>query len=108
MRLIESNGIIRKTATLLLIVAVVGLLVTATHGRYQPESDPVHFLYTAAKMKVAPPPVCLPPPACVFPNVLSPQPNLWTAFRIKSEKFEFRQVGLSVALQHRSPPFLLS
>jgi len=108
MRSNNSKRILTVTSTVLLIVAVVALSVIATHGRYQPDSDPAHFLYTAAKMKVAPPPVCIPPSTYVFPDVLSTQPDLWTIFLQKSEKLAFRQIGLTVSLQHRSPPSLLA
>jgi hypothetical protein len=93
---------------MLLILAVVALSVIATHGRYVPESDPVHFLPTATKMNVAPLVAFAPPVMFEFAKVVPPQARFWALPRRQSEQLELRQIGLTVSLQHRSPPSLLA
>lgn len=104
MRLCNPKRILTSTALVLLILAMAALSVTATHGRFLPESDPVHFLYAATKMNVAPPVVFVPPIVFAFAKVVPLQTSFWTLPRQKSEQFELPQIGLTVSLQHRSPP----
>lgn len=106
MRLDRCKRILTASAAVLLILAVVGCSVTATHGRYQPKSDPAHFLYISIKMNVTPPVVFAAPPTLTFPDVLPAPTNFWMLGADESERLELRQIGLTVSLQHRSPPFL--
>jgi hypothetical protein len=106
MRPDSCKRILTASAAVLLILAVVGCSVTATHGRYQPESDPAYFLYTSIKMNVTPPVVFAAPPTYASPEVLPAPSNFWMLGADESERLEIRQIGLTVSLQHRSPPFL--
>ena len=107
MRLDISTRILARSVVVLLILAVASLSVVATHGRYLPESDPVHFLPTATKMNVAAP-VALAPPVYAIVGVVPAQPDFWSQPFRAFQKLELRQIGLTVALQHRSPPSFLA
>lgn len=108
MRANNSKRILATAAIMLLIMAVAALSVVATHDRYLPESDPAHFLPTATKMNVAPPVVFAPPPVYVFTKVTPDQSGLWTSPFQESAPLDLRQIGLTVSLQHRSPPSLVA
>lgn len=98
----------KLAAIVMLIFAVAGLSVTATHGRYLPDSDPAHFLPSATKMNVAPPVVLAPPPVCTLAKIPLVQILFWTLPLDEFEKLDLRQIGLTVSLQHRSPPSFLA
>jgi hypothetical protein len=91
---------------LLLLFAVAGLSTVAKDSQYLPKSHPAHYLNISSKMKVSSPaPVLdraplhavakIEPPRYVarFPRREDPPPPL-----------AIQQIGLRMALQHRSPP----
>jgi hypothetical protein len=105
MRRNNSKGILAKAAILLLLVAVAGLSTLAKHSQYLPKSNPTHFFSNAAKMDVAHLPVIfLPAPAYPVAKIAPPEPAFRMLLQIFPEKIELPQIGLTVSLQHRSPP----
>ena len=108
MRFDPYRRILTLGAITLLIFAVAGLSVTASHARYLSQSDPAHIITSIAKMNVAPPVTFAPPPAYTLAKIPPVQPNFWVLPLDELEKLELRQIGLTVSLQHRSPPSFLA
>lgn len=92
----------------LLILAVTGLSLVATHGRFVSQSDPDHFITKIAKMNVAPPTAFAPPPAYTLSELLPAPAKFSIVAAPEAEWLVVRQIGLTVSLQHRSPPFSLA
>jgi hypothetical protein len=101
-RLFNIAGIV------LLMLAVAGLSLAVTHGRFLSKSDPNHFITKVAKMNVAPPTILAPPPTYTFSDVLPAPSNFWIFAAIEAQCLVVRQIGLTVSLQHRSPPCSLA
>jgi hypothetical protein len=108
MRFDHYRRILTLAAIALLILAVAGLSVTASHARYLSKSDPAHIITSIAKMNVAPPVTFAPPPAYTLVKIPPVQTHFWTVPLDECDGLELRQIGLTVSLQHRSPPPFLA
>jgi hypothetical protein len=100
-----SKSVLERAAILLLLVALAGLSALAKHSDYLPKSNPTHYTSQAAKMDV----VHLSAdfvPARVHrvDGLVPPKPERPGLPLTSSERPELPQIGLSVSLQHRSPP----
>lgn len=109
MRRNDSKRILAKAAIVLLLVAVPGLSTLAKHSEYLPKSNPTHFFSNTTKMNVAHLPVLFfPAPMYPVAKVLPAEPAYRTSPPVSSEKIDLPQIGLTVSLQHRSPPSSLA
>jgi hypothetical protein len=92
----------------LLLFAVAGLSTLAKNSQYFPKSNPTHYVNIATKMKAAPSRVVvqrerLSPVAKVPP----PKSEALNRHAVKEEAdLPFPAVGITVSIQHRSPPSL--
>ena len=90
----------------LLLFAVAGLSTLAKNSQYFPKSNPTHYVNIAAKMKPAPSRVVvqrerLSPVAKVLP----PKSEVLNRYAAKEEaNLPLPSVGVTVSVQHRSPP----
>ena len=95
-----------NASIVLLLFAVAGLSTLAKNSQYFPKSNPTHYVNIAAKMKAAPSRVVvqrdrLSPVAKVVP----PKPEIPNKYAVKEEAdLPFPSVGVTVSIQHRSPP----
>ena len=90
----------------LMLFAVAGLSTLAKNSQYFPKSNPTHYVNIAAKMKPAPSRVVvqrerLSPVAKVLP----PKSEVLNRYAAKEEaNLPLPSVGVTVSVQHRSPP----
>ena len=90
---------------LFLLVALTGLSTFAKYTPYLPKTNPSHFVNHATKMKVAQSPVVL-DRAPLYPvaTVIPLRPAYRPRRTDKPVAPPIQLVGLTVSLQHRSPP----
>lgn len=94
-----------KTAIVVLLFSVAGLATLAKNGQYYPQSNPVHQVSVTIKMNLAHSPVhitgCeLQRAATIVPTRLPMQ-----VLRVASVPAPLvLRIGLTVSMQHRSPP----
>jgi hypothetical protein len=90
----------------LLLFAVPTLATLAKNSWYLPQSNPGHYLNTASKMQVRHCPVILEKtPLQATTKLPMPQPIARSTREADSEPPK-PSIGVTVSLQHRSPPFL--
>jgi hypothetical protein len=93
------------TALVLLVIQMVGLSVLAKENQALPNSNPEHFLSNATKMIVRHLPALLLPALLeVVVQAVPLQPGFRVIYAIWPERVEVPQIGLTILLQHRSPP----
>ena len=90
----------------LLLCAVPALATLAKNSWYLPQSNPGHYLNIASKMQVRHCPVILEKtPLQATAKLPMPQPIAPSTREADSEPPK-PSIGVTVSLQHRSPPFL--
>ena len=95
-----------NVAIVALLFAVAGLSTLAKNSQYFPKSNPTHYVNIATKMKAAPSRVVvqrerLSPVAKVLP----PKSEVLNRYAAKEEaNLPLPSVGVTVSVQHRSPP----
>jgi hypothetical protein len=100
---------LRRTAILLLLVSVAGLATTARYSSYLPESSPIHFIAGISKMDVDHLPVLFAPVRVNATAIIAPPEQTFQCWpESTSQKIELPQIGLTLSLQHRSPPSSLA
>jgi hypothetical protein len=98
MRLCNLSGL------LVLLLAVATLSTAAKMSWYLPQGDAGHNLTAAVKMKVAHPPIIFEGlPLQPVVKVAPPLPEIRTSRPVEPEA-EIPSIGITVSLQHRSPP----
>jgi hypothetical protein len=103
-----KHALIRVTL-LLLVFEVAGLAILAKHNQYLPKSDPAHFLSNATKMKVGGSPNLFVPIAAPGVGQIYPPESEFGAIALaRPENYSLRQIGITISLQHRSPPNFLN
>ena len=109
MRIPYFRRMLARTPVLLLLVALAGLAALAKHSEYLPKSNPTHYFSNAAKMRVAHLPVIFVSiPKFPVARVIPPQPEPYFLPLVEPQKLDLPQIGLTVSLQHRSPPFSIA
>src|SRR5579864_2772081 len=97
-----------RASIALLLCTVAGLPVAAKQSQFLPESNPTHFLSSAAKMNVVHPLVLFfPGPAYQLAKSIPPRAESRVSAPVCSEEIDLPQIGLAISLQHRSPPSVL-
>jgi hypothetical protein len=97
-------------ATVIVLLFAVAILSTlAKNSQYFPKSNPTHYVNIASKMKVAAPPVLLErAPRCPIAKVVMLQPRAPRKHEIDQVLPLPPSIGVTVSIQHRSPPSSLS
>lgn len=100
-----AKRVLSKTSILLLLVGLAGLSALAKHSDYLPKSNPAHYISHAAKMNLEHLSADF-APARVHrvDGLVPPKPERPSVPLVASQKLELPQIGLTVSLQHRSPP----
>jgi hypothetical protein len=102
-RLLKTS--IQIATVVLLLIAVTGLSTVAKNSPYFPKSDPAHYINISSKMKGAPAPVLLErAPLCVIAKVIPPQPFTPRNHGVEEMSLPSPSIGITVSIQHRSPP----
>lgn len=90
----------------LLLFAVPALSTLAKNSWYLPQSNPVHYLNIASKMQVPHVPVVLEKAPLRPIAMIIPPPEVIGSTREPDREPPKPSIGVTVALQHRSPPSL--
>jgi hypothetical protein len=106
-RLLKTSLQIAAVVSLLFAVAIFSTL--AKNSQYFPKSNPTHYINIASKMKVGATPVLL-DRAPLYPvaKVLPPQPCAPRNHGVEEISLPSPSIGVTVSIQHRSPPSLRS
>lgn len=98
-----------KATILLLLFTVAGLATFAKNGQYYPDSNPAQHVSISIKMNVAHSPVqAAEEPLQPVSRFLPPQPALQSLQVRVEEASPTPPIGVTVSMQHRSPPSVLS
>ena len=93
----------------LLLIAVAGLSTLAKNSQYFPKSNPAHYVSVSNKMKAAPSPDVLErAPLQPIAKVVPPQPCTPRNNGVEEVSLPSPSIGVTVSIQHRSPPISLS
>ncbi|MFZ0523874.1 MAG: hypothetical protein WAN14_15560 [Candidatus Acidiferrales bacterium] len=99
-----------RVGVLLLLVAIAGFATLAKNSQYYSKSNPAHYINISSKMKVAAVPAVMDrTPLLRHPETFTlplPQPHVTRV--VRAETPPPPSVGVTVSLQHRSPPVVLS
>jgi hypothetical protein len=102
-RLLKASLQIATVVLLLFAVAVLSTL--AKNSQYFPQSHPTHYINIASKTKVSPSPAVLErEPLCPIAKVVPPQPRAPRNHGVEEISLPSPSVGVTVSIQHRSPP----
>jgi hypothetical protein len=102
-RLLKTSFQIAAVVSLLFAVAIFSTL--AKNSQYFPKSNPAHFINIASKMKVAPSPAVLErAPLHPIAKVVLPQPCAPRNHGVEEISLPSPSIGVTVSIQHRSPP----
>jgi hypothetical protein len=99
-----------RVGVLLLLVAIAGFATLAKNSQYYSKSNPAHYINISSKMKVAAVPAVIDraPLLRHLESFTLPLPQLHVTRVVRAETPPLPSIGVSVSLQHRSPPILLS
>jgi hypothetical protein len=91
---------------LLLLILLAGFAATLKFGQYFPQGDPIAHAAMSNKMDVAhAPATCDSAPVETATEIVPPEPRSETFRREPSPPPVIQLLGLTLSLQHRSPPF---
>jgi len=105
----QTRRVYLKIGVVMLLLAIAGFSTLAKNSQYFSRSNPAHYINICSKMKVSHSPVVidrtsLRPVARFIP----PQPEMRIARMVEEEIPARPSIGVTVSLQHRSPPLSLS
>ena len=108
-RLATNRRVFLAIGTAALLLAVAGFSTAAKNSQYYSRSNPVHFLNISSKMKVAQAPAALTAnPLALVARFVTMQPEIRATRISKPTEPDVPSVGVTVSLQHRSPPAVLA
>ena len=94
-----------SAAVIFLLVALAGLSTYAKYTPYLPKTDPSHFVNNATKLKVAQAPLVLDrAPLHPVTTVVPSRPAYRPRRTDEPVASPIQVIGLTVSIQHRSPP----
>jgi hypothetical protein len=100
---------VQIAAVVFLLFAVAGLSTLAKNSQYFPKSNPTHYVNIANKMKAGSSPVLLErAPLHPIANAVTPQPRAPKKHEFEKVSLPSPSIGVTVSIQHRSPPSLRS
>jgi hypothetical protein len=96
---------VQIAAVVLLLFAVTGLSTLAKNSQYFPTSNSAHYINISSKMKAAPAPVLLErAPLQPIAKVVPPKPCAPVNHGVDEIPLPSPSIGVTVSIQHRSPP----
>lgn len=105
----EPGRVANALLILLLLIAVMALSTLAKEGQYYPRTNPAGRAALSTKMNVAHAPIAISHDDLQPVSRVSPPPPAARVTRL--EQFEtapVQKISVTVSMQHRSPPRLLS
>jgi hypothetical protein len=101
--------LLTKLGVLLLLFAIASLATLAKDGQYYPTANPARQVSLSTKMNESHAPVVVNRvPSDAVVRISPPKPCLVIRTRREPEPLPVQSVGITVALQHRSPPLSLT
>ena len=97
--------VVPKIAILLLLVFLAAFSTTLKYGQYFPQGDPIGHAARSSKMDVAhSPATCDSAPVETATELVPPEPRCEKFRREPPPPLVIQLLGLTLSLQHRSPP----
>jgi hypothetical protein len=101
----RSGQAAAKIAVVLLLILLAGFAATLKFGLYFPQGDPIGHVAKCNKINVAhAPDTCDSAPVETATEIVPPEPRCETFRREPPPPPIIRMLGLTLSLQHRSPP----
>lgn len=98
-----------RVTIVVLLVAVAGLSTLAKNIQYFPKTNPAHYVTSSTKMKVVHAPVVLESDRQLpARRIQAPSPAVWPVCKDRLESPLIPAVGVTISMQHRSPPAFIS
>lgn len=98
-----------KIGVVTLLLAIAGFSTLAKNSQYLSRSNPAHYINISSKMKVSHSPVVIDrTPLRRVARFIPPQPAMRIVRMVEKEIPALPSMGVTVSLQHRSPPLFLS
>jgi hypothetical protein len=105
----QTRRVYLKVGVVMLLVAIAGFSTLAKNSQYLSRSNPAHYINISSKMKVSHLPVVIDrTPLHPVARFIPPQPEMRIARVVEEEIPALPSIGVTVSLQHRSPPICLS
>jgi hypothetical protein len=106
-RLLKAS--LQCATVVLLLFAVAGLSTLAKNSQYFSKSNPAHYVNIATKMTESHLPAIINrTPQLPVARFVPPQPEMQITQVVRAEIPALPSIGVTVSLQHRSPPISLS
>jgi hypothetical protein len=104
-----SRGMGAHLTILLLLIAIVGFSTAAKNSQYYSSSNPAHFLNISSKMKVSTAPMVLDrAPLPLVERLIAPMQETKAFPVVELEVPDVPSLAVTLTLQHRSPPSIVS
>ncbi len=98
-----------RLVVLVTLVAVAGFSTAAKNSQYYSHSDPAHYLNISSKMKAGIPPVALDSrPSPTVERLIASVEEVKSYPVVQLEVPDVPALAVTLTLQHRSPPSLVS
>lgn len=98
-----------RVGAVMLLLAIAGFSTVAKNSQYYSNSNSAHFIGVSGKMMLSPLPVAVDQtPLRPVARLLPPQPEMRITQDAGKEVRALPSIGVTVSLQHRSPPLFLS
>ena len=98
-----------KLGVVMLLLAIAGFSTLAKNSQYFSRSNPAHYINISSKMTVSQFPAIVDrAPLHPIARFVPPQPVTRTAQMVREEIPALPSIGVTVSLQHRSPPLFVS
>jgi hypothetical protein len=105
----QARRVYLKVGVVMLLLAIAGFATLAKNSQYLSRSNPAHYINISSKMKVSHSPVVIDrTPLRPVARFIPPQPELRIVRMVEKEIPALPSMGVTVSLQHRSPPLSLS
>jgi hypothetical protein len=101
----QARCVYVKVGVVMLLLAIAGFSTLAKNSQYLSRSNPAHYINIASKMKVGQLPVVIDrTPLRPIARFIPPQPEMRMASVVEEQNPALPSIGVTVSLQHRSPP----
>jgi hypothetical protein len=105
----QTRRVYVKVGVVMLLLAIAGFSTLAKNSQYFSSSNPAHYINISSKMNVSHLPVVIDrTPLRPVARFIPPQPEMRIARVVEEEIPALPSIGVTVSLQHRSPPISLS
>jgi hypothetical protein len=105
----DTRRVCLQVGVVMLLLAIAGFSILAKNSQYLSRSNPAHYINISSKMKLSHLPVVIDrTPLRPIARFIPPQPEMRIARVVEKEIPALPSIGVTISLQHRSPPLSLS